>query len=63
MTGKLKLLAITFCFIFLAGCTEKELKIPLEDVGMVGVLAFDYIDDEQLVQWRLYSKINHTPAI
>ncbi|MDF2067669.1 Ger(x)C family spore germination protein [Bacillus sp. Cr_A10] len=47
MKGKLKLLAITFCFIFLAGCTEKELKIPLEDVGMVGVLAFDYIDDEQ----------------
>ncbi|TQR20334.1 Ger(x)C family spore germination protein [Psychrobacillus vulpis] len=29
----------------LVGCTDKELKVPLEDVGMVGIMAFDYIDE------------------
>ncbi|MFY0518451.1 Ger(x)C family spore germination protein [Lysinibacillus sp. UGB7] len=31
---------------FLAGCSSPELKVPLEDFGMVGVLAFDYIDED-----------------
>ncbi|MEI4769129.1 Ger(x)C family spore germination protein [Psychrobacillus sp. FJAT-51614] len=40
-------IVFTFCLTMLAGCTAKELKIPLEDIGMVGVMAFDYLDEEQ----------------
>ncbi|MEG0259068.1 MAG: Ger(x)C family spore germination protein, partial [Lysinibacillus sp.] len=39
------LLATIFLVItFLAGCSGREVKIPLEGVGMVGIMAFDYID-------------------
>ena len=48
MKEKLILVVIVFVSIYLAGCTAKELKVPLEDVGMVGVMAFDYIDEDNL---------------
>ncbi|WP_144510308.1 Ger(x)C family spore germination protein [Bacillus sp. FJAT-22090] len=32
----------------LSGCSLKEKKVPLDDVGMVGIMAFDYIDEEEL---------------
>lgn len=34
--------------ICLAGCSQKEQKIPLEDVGLVGTLSIDYIDEDQM---------------
>lgn len=43
------LLATTFLVItFLAGCSGREVKAPLEGVGMVGIMAFDYIDDNTM---------------
>lgn len=38
----------TFILIttFLYGCASKETKTPLEDIGMVGVMAFDNIDED-----------------
>lgn len=48
MKEKLFLVVIVLVSIYLAGCTAKELKMPLEDVGMVGVMAFDYIDEDNL---------------
>ncbi|MFJ7735298.1 Ger(x)C family spore germination protein [Lysinibacillus sp. NPDC097287] len=40
------LLITTLCFIaFLAGCSQKGVKTPLEDIGLVGIMAFDYIDE------------------
>ncbi|GGA23218.1 Ger(x)C family spore germination protein [Psychrobacillus lasiicapitis] len=44
MNKKLILLILTI--ICLAGCADKELKVPLEDVGLLGILAFDYIDED-----------------
>lgn len=35
-------------FVLLTGCSKKELKVPLEDVGMVDSMAFDYIDENQM---------------
>ncbi len=45
-----KLLYVTLCIqlFVLAACTEKEVKVPLEDVGMVGIIAFDYIDKDSM---------------
>ncbi len=44
-----KLLCITLSLLFLlVGCARKELKVPLEDIGMVGTMAFDYIDNKQM---------------
>jgi spore germination protein len=34
--------------ILLTGCSDKELKVPLEDIGMVSTLSFDYIDEEMM---------------
>ena len=34
--------------LFLTGCSDKELKVPLEDIGMVSTLSFDYIDEEMM---------------
>ncbi len=44
-----KLLCITLSLLLLlVGCARKELKVPLEDIGMVGTMAFDYIDNKQM---------------
>lgn len=44
-----KLLGISLILlVLLVGCSRKELKVPLEDVGMVGTMAFDYIDEKQM---------------
>lgn len=37
-----------FVVIFLVGCTSKEVRVPLEDVGMVGIVAFDYMDENTM---------------
>ncbi|MGD2196445.1 Ger(x)C family spore germination protein [Lysinibacillus fusiformis] len=42
------LLVIFVLLVLLAGCSRKELKVPLEDIGMVGTMAFDYIDEDQM---------------
>jgi len=43
------LLGITLVLlVLLAGCSRKELKVPLEDIGMVGTMAFDYMDEDQM---------------
>ncbi|UZN00759.1 hypothetical protein OL548_15660 [Lysinibacillus sp. MHQ-1] len=43
------LLSITLALLLLlAGCSRKELKVPLEDIGMVGIMAFDYMDEDQM---------------
>lgn len=34
--------------ILLVGCSRKELKVPLEDIGMVDSMAFDYIDENEM---------------
>ncbi|MGE7624144.1 Ger(x)C family spore germination protein [Viridibacillus sp. NPDC096237] len=46
MSRKLVLIFTFFVLIFLIGCSEKEVKVPLEEVGMVGIMAFDYIDED-----------------
>lgn len=44
-----KLLCIILpLLLLLVGCARKEQKVPLEDIGMVGTMAFDYIDDKQM---------------
>jgi len=44
-----KLLGISLLLlVLLVGCSRKELKVPLEDIGMVGIMAFDYIDENQM---------------
>lgn len=48
MNAKFILLAIILAMTLLTGCTAKEKKVPLEDVGMVGIMAFDYIDENSL---------------
>jgi len=45
MKKKITLLVLT---ILLTGCSDKELKVPLEDIGMVSTLSFDYIDEETM---------------
>ncbi|MFY0520730.1 Ger(x)C family spore germination protein [Lysinibacillus sp. UGB7] len=42
-----KFLSISVFLVLLVGCSEKEIKVPLEDVGMVGIMAFDYIDEDK----------------
>lgn len=37
-------LLIIFLLLFVAGCSE-ERKIPIEEVDMIGIMAFDYIDE------------------
>jgi len=39
------ILLLTVC-ICLTACSSKEKKVPLEDIGMVGVMAIDYIDED-----------------
>ncbi|MFF3099391.1 Ger(x)C family spore germination protein [Viridibacillus arvi] len=46
MNRKIKLMFTIFVLLFLVGCSEKEVKVPLEEVGMVGIMAFDYIDED-----------------
>lgn len=36
--------ATFFIILLVGGCSAKEVKTPLEDVGMVGIMAVDYID-------------------
>lgn len=48
MNVKFIILAIILAMAFLTGCSAKVKKIPLEDVGMVGVMAIDYIDENSL---------------
>ena len=36
---------LIICVMLMTGCSSPEEKIPLEKLGMVGVLAFDYIDE------------------
>jgi len=45
MKKNITLLVLT---ILLTGCSDKELKVPLEDIGMVSTLSFDYIDEETM---------------
>lgn len=42
------ILGVIFVTLCLSGCSAKEKKVPLEDVGMVGTMAIDYIDNENL---------------
>lgn len=40
---------ITFLLsTFLIGCAPREAKVSLEDIGMVGIVAFDYVDDNTM---------------
>ena len=40
------LLVTTLCAIsVIVGCSKKEERVPLEDIGLVGIMAFDYIDE------------------
>ena len=47
MSRKL-LYLICFQLLLLTACAEKERKVPLEDVGMVGIIAFDYKDKDNM---------------
>ncbi|MGE7924092.1 Ger(x)C family spore germination protein [Viridibacillus arvi] len=46
MNRKIKLMFTIFVLLFLVGCSKKEVKVPLEEVGMVGIMAFDYINED-----------------
>lgn len=48
MSRKFLFIITSFVLIFLAGCTTKEVRVPLEDVGMVGIVGFDYIDENTM---------------
>ena len=40
------LLIITLCAIFMiAGCANKEVRTSLEDIGLVGIMGLDYVDE------------------
>lgn len=45
---KFILILITFSLLFLSGCTEQGSTPSLEKLGMISVLAFDYIDNEHM---------------
>ncbi|WP_102692720.1 Ger(x)C family spore germination protein [Rummeliibacillus pycnus] len=40
-------ISIFFSILFLSGCSQDKSKVPLEDVAMVGVMAFDYIEENK----------------
>lgn len=48
MSKKLLCLMLFLQLLFLVACSEREKKVPLEDVGMVGIIAFDYIDKDSM---------------
>ena len=48
MNGKLNLSILIFIMLFVAGCGKKETYKPVEDVGMIGVMAFDYVDEDSM---------------
>lgn len=48
MSRKFLFIITSFVLILLAGCTTKEVRVPLEDVGMVGIVGFDYIDEKTM---------------
>lgn len=48
LSRKFLFITTLFVLIFLAGCTTKEVRVPLEDVGMVGIVGFDYIDENTM---------------
>ncbi|WP_397537455.1 Ger(x)C family spore germination protein [Rummeliibacillus pycnus] len=47
MTRNSVFISIVFLLLFLSGCSQDKSKIPLEDVAMVGVMAFDYIEENK----------------
>lgn len=47
MKTRLSILSL-IVLILLVGCSRKELKVPLEDIGMVDSMAFDYIDENEM---------------
>ena len=48
MKKKNIILFILLNTLLLSGCADKEMKVPLEDIGMVSTIAFDYIDEEMM---------------
>lgn len=48
MSKKIFLILSLLLCIFLIGCAPKEMKVSLEDIGMVGIVAFDYMDEETM---------------
>ncbi|WP_107839368.1 Ger(x)C family spore germination protein [Metasolibacillus meyeri] len=38
---------IIFLLLLIAGCAEQEQKVPIEYTDMIGIMAFDYIDEEK----------------
>ncbi|MFJ8261599.1 hypothetical protein ACIQ4I_06500 [Rummeliibacillus sp. NPDC094406] len=47
MTRNSVFISIVFLLLFMSGCSQEESKVPLEDVAMVGVMAFDYIEENK----------------
>ncbi|WP_342472063.1 Ger(x)C family spore germination protein [Metasolibacillus sp. FSL H7-0170] len=39
-------LLLIFLLLFVTGCSEQEKKIPIEEVDMIGIMAFDYVDEK-----------------
>ena len=47
MTRNSVLISIFILILFLSGCSQENTKVPLEDVAMVGAMAFDYIEENK----------------
>ncbi|WP_042476248.1 Ger(x)C family spore germination protein [Bacillus ndiopicus] len=39
-------LLLIFLLLFVAGCSEQGKKIPIEEIDMIGIMAFDYVDEK-----------------
>lgn len=45
MNRKFLFVTILCAITVIVGCSRKEARTPLEDIGLVGIMAFDYIDE------------------
>ncbi|KOS67962.1 spore gernimation protein [Lysinibacillus contaminans] len=48
MNKKILLFTTLIGLTFLVGCSRAEHKVPLEEIGLAGIMAFDYIDENKV---------------
>ena len=48
MSRKIFFIMTLFISTFLIGCSPREAKVSLEDIGMAGIVAFDYVDENTM---------------
>ncbi len=48
MSSKTFFMMTLFIWTFITGCSNREDKFSLEEIGMVGIIAFDYVDEDTI---------------